>query len=610
MFPLDNNPPYQALADFHMDFSSMVYYPGWNTIQTYDRNLVFDPGEMFHIGFNHAWLAGDTLAPLTDDGSFDSDRMSGWYEGAWEDYIPYEMLLDAYICPFAPENPTFTMKCLPALGYATPGDPPTNVYTVEFSQVLGYAENITLTLLSVSPTPTTFINATFTPNGVPCPYTSDVAIEVGAGEAYGDFTLTFQAVGDDAQTKTCDVTLRLQPPFDEEIVEFFHGFQRSTNFGAVGNDVRDNFVWYGTNYLFDGTLLSVVPIEPIRDHFALDAYDCEHVGFVPTQHLVKTYDPWCPGGGVYEEYYGEVAYSNFYTDVFPGEYDSLFVIGLKDVDCTDFSIKIKIYYNPTPDPIPELWVGLFEDWDVGDAYNNWVDMDPDHNLVWQYDVADPSIVFGIFKAPFYDDPMHSIVGVNNAYYVWPNAGFCDSTGEPGYEFYGLDSLYALMTTPQYRYPTDINADSNDLSLLMVPPPFSLNPGEKHIEIWIDFGRNLNDGFTWEQWYHRILRYCGFYRGDVNASDTLELPALDVSDLVYLINWLYKGGPAPQPFADQADVDGQPNPKDAVCPKNNVNAGDVVYLINYVWKGGPAPIDYVRFIEQYWSRATLFDNPNW
>jgi hypothetical protein len=600
LFPLDNNPPYQAIAEYHTAFADLVHYPGWNTVQTYAQNLVFDPGEMFHIGVCHAFAVDDTLAPLSDDGSFGSDRWSGWYNGAWEGYDPYEMLLDAYICPFAPENPTFTMRCTPSVGYATPGDPPINVYTVELTSVIGYVENVTMSLLSVNPAAA--INATFSPNGVPCPYTADVAVTADVGVAYGDYTLTFHAIGDDAQEKTCDVTLRVQPPYDEETVEFFHGLQRSSSFGAVGNDTRDNFVWYGTNYLFDGSVISAVPGDPQADFFALDVYDCTHVGFVPTQHLVKTYDPWCPGSA-YEEFYGEVAYSNFYTDVFPGEYDSLFVIGLKDVDCTDFSIKIKIYYNPTPDPIPELWIGLFEDWDIGDAYNQAGEIDSDHNLAYEYDPVDPSIVFGMMKCPFYDEPMHSINIVRNPQYVWPNAGFCNDDGG----FFGLDSLWWLMTRPGYFNASD---PDTDLSILMVPPPFALNPGDKHIEIWIDFGRNLNDGLTWEQWYHKILRYVGFYRGDVNASDTLELPALDVSDLVYLINWLYKGGPAPQPFADQADVDGQPVPKDAVCPQNNVNAGDVVYLINYVWKGGPPPIDYVRYIEQYWSRSTLFLNPNW
>jgi hypothetical protein len=105
-----------------------------------------------------------------------------------------------------------------------------------------------------------------------------------------------------------------------------------------------------------------------------------------------------------------------------------------------------------------------------------------------------------------------------------------------------------------------------------------------------------------------LRYAGFYRGDVDASDTLDLPCIDISDLVYLINYLYKGGPAPLPFADQGDVDGVPNEKDFNCPKNNVDLNDVLYLINYTYKGGPPPIDYVRFIPQYWSRTSMFLSP--
>jgi hypothetical protein len=145
----------------------------------------------------------------------------------------------------------------------------------------------------------------------------------------------------------------------------------------------------------------------------------------------------------------------------------------------------------------------------------------------------------------------------------------------------------------------------------------MNPDEKHIEIWIDYGRNLEDGLTWEQWYRKILRYAGFYRGDVNADDTLELPALDVSDLVYLINYLYHGGPAPIPFADQGDVDakgpysmGPCDGLDVNCPKNNVDVQDIVYLLNYIYKGGPPPLDRVRFIEQCWTRPSLFLNPAW
>jgi hypothetical protein len=601
-YPLDNNPPYQAIADFHMNYSDIVWYPSYNYISTYSHVLNFDPGEKFHIGFSHAFNPGDTLAVLSNDGGETNvaDNPSGWYAGAWESYSPYALLIDAFICPIAPEAPTFTIKCSPSLGYATPGDPPVNVFQVELTPILGYNLPVTMSLLSV--TPPAAITATFNPNPATPPDTADVAIQAAVGVPYGNYVLTFQAVGSDDQVKVCNVTLTVQPPFDEAVVNFYHGYQRTSNFGAVGNDAKSNFVWYGTNYLFDGSFMSATTD---ADHMAMDVYNCTHLGFIPSQHIAVTHQPWC--SPPFEEDYGEVAYSNFYTeeDAISCEWDSLFVVGLSNVVSTDFSIKIKIYYNPTSTPIPQLHIGLYEDWDIGDAYNNWVGMDTLHNILYQYDPVDPTLVFGMFKAPFYNEKMWNMVAVRNPVYVWPGSGFCD----PGFPEL-KDSLYLLMTRPGWTYPT---APDTDFSLLMCPPPFSLNPGEKHMEIWFDFGRNTADGFTWEQWYHRLLRYAGFYRGDVNASDTLELPALDVSDLVYLINYLYEGGPRPQPFIDQGNVDGKGpygGPVDTVCPKNNVDVQDLVYLVNYVFKGGPAPIDYVRFIPQFWSRTSLFTNPNW
>ena len=55
--------------------------------------------------------------------------------------------------------------------------------------------------------------------------------------------------------------------------------------------------------------------------------------------------------------------------------------------------------------------------------------------------------------------------------------------------------------------------------------------------------------------------------------------MDVGDLVYLINYLYRGGPPPDPLAaGDANCDGK------------VDVGDVVYLINYLFKGGPPPCE--------------------
>jgi hypothetical protein len=53
---------------------------------------------------------------------------------------------------------------------------------------------------------------------------------------------------------------------------------------------------------------------------------------------------------------------------------------------------------------------------------------------------------------------------------------------------------------------------------------------------------------------------------------------DVSDVVYLINYLYRGGPPP-PHPISADVNG---------PDRIIDIEDVLYLINYLYKSGPEP----------------------
>ena len=61
-------------------------------------------------------------------------------------------------------------------------------------------------------------------------------------------------------------------------------------------------------------------------------------------------------------------------------------------------------------------------------------------------------------------------------------------------------------------------------------------------------------------------------GDANGDE-----AVNLADAVYLINYVFKGGSAPDPLCV-----GDANGDDAV------NLADAVHLINYVFKGGPAP----------------------
>jgi bacillopeptidase F len=65
---------------------------------------------------------------------------------------------------------------------------------------------------------------------------------------------------------------------------------------------------------------------------------------------------------------------------------------------------------------------------------------------------------------------------------------------------------------------------------------------------------------------------GYVAGDANGNGACE-----TADVVYLINYLFKNGPPPDPMAA-----GDPN---ADCL---VNSSDVLYLINFLFKNGPVP----------------------
>jgi len=67
---------------------------------------------------------------------------------------------------------------------------------------------------------------------------------------------------------------------------------------------------------------------------------------------------------------------------------------------------------------------------------------------------------------------------------------------------------------------------------------------------------------------------GYVCGDCDASG-----AVDIDDVVYLINYIFVGGPAPDPY----------EAGDANC-SGTVDIDDVVYIIAYIFSGGPTPGD--------------------
>ncbi len=84
--------------------------------------------------------------------------------------------------------------------------------------------------------------------------------------------------------------------------------------------------------------------------------------------------------------------------------------------------------------------------------------------------------------------------------------------------------------------------------------------------WFSIAGDKVAGYV-AQWTKR-----DFMRGDANGDGIINVP-----DVVYLVNYLYRGGDPPDP--EEAG--------DANCD-DIVNVADVVYLVNYLYRGGDPP----------------------
>ncbi|MFH1686667.1 MAG: PKD domain-containing protein [bacterium] len=70
--------------------------------------------------------------------------------------------------------------------------------------------------------------------------------------------------------------------------------------------------------------------------------------------------------------------------------------------------------------------------------------------------------------------------------------------------------------------------------------------------------------------------CCMIRGDVNHDGE---PGPDIGDLVWLVNYMFNGGPPP-PCMEEANINGEDG--------ENPDIGDLVWLVNYMFNGGPPP----------------------
>lgn len=160
-------------------------------------------------------------------------------------------------------------------------------------------------------------------------------------------------------------------------------------------------------------------------------------------------------------------------------------------------------------------------------------------------------------------------------------------GAGGYEVFPLTSpnggyvpgeIYPMLKTPGYN----AYADSTDLGIWMTFfDDYTIDPGDT---LYVYTSLNSIQGDTKSvaeiqngadrarAWFYGHVREPQFLCGDANADQLVN-----ITDAVYLIQYIFNGGPAPQPLAAG----------DANCDEL-VNITDAVYLISYIFNGGPAP----------------------
>ena len=84
---------------------------------------------------------------------------------------------------------------------------------------------------------------------------------------------------------------------------------------------------------------------------------------------------------------------------------------------------------------------------------------------------------------------------------------------------------------------------------------------------------MEPGYVDTATYTIYIEDMGYGPGDANVDSDVN-----VGDIVFLINYIFKGGPVPE-MLNWADAN-------ADC---SINVGDPVHLINYVFNSGPEPL---------------------
>jgi hypothetical protein len=272
----------------------------------------------------------------------------------------------------------------------------------------------------------------------------------------------------------------------------------------------------------------------------------------------------------------------------------------KHTDSCSFIIQKLKFWNRTEVTLSGVAVGEVLDWDIPSfdhASNNESSFDAGRELIYQYccdsdpcDSADTCERFGGIAA-WEELPFKNYMTLQNDTFVYSTSNFGNEAPLPD------DTMLALMTGNDGFDTTSIDS-CEDLFTLVTFDVYDLAPNDTQCVVKIlstsryDPGaatlkENIDKGNAFIADHEEI--HCETFVCDCLPGDANEDGQVNIGDAVYVIAYVFKGGPPPSPYAmcsGDANCDGQ-------C-----NIGDAVYVIAYVFKGGPPPCTCEEWVAEH------------
>ena len=228
------------------------------------------------------------------------------------------------------------------------------------------------------------------------------------------------------------------------------------------------------------------------------------------------------------------------------------IIAPSHPDTSEFFIVNYKVYNMSGAPIDSLYLGMAMDWNVIQMTNG-SGFDESVNLLWQNRSQSYAGLSYLSQ-----DPAYGATVINNQIYVLPYSDF--RTGD----------LFQFVSTPGFH----ADVQDKELSSVMTANLVDLGIDDTvEVDFVLVLSRTGEEDLKQSIVKARLFAGVAFARGDANGDGETE-----ISDAVYLVNYLLKSGPEPIPIPEIGDVN---------CD-GEVTLADVVYLVNYIFKSGPAP----------------------